>query len=993
MKIKFDSTLEYQQDAINAAVRVFDGQPSAHSHLAINMADETGLQLTSLGAANHITLDDAQILANVRKVQAANDIKKVDALQADEAQARGYQFSIEMETGTGKTYIYLRTIFELYKHYGFKKFIIVVPSVAIREGVLKSIDMMKVHLGELYNRAPFNHFVYDSKKLERVRDFATSGKLQIMVINIQSFQKDVTDQDTTTMSEEELKKLNVINRESEKMSGRKPIEFIQAAKPILIIDEPQSVDSTDKAKNAIANLHPLATFRYSATHRESYNLLYRLDPIRAYDLRLVKQIEVASIRVDGNFKETYVKLMETRWSRGTIQARVQIYAKGSGGAQLKDMWIKQDDNLFDKSDKYEEYREGYIVTTVDRTPGTEHIVLSNGKRLFIGDSIGETGDAVMKAQVHATVVQHLRKEGMLKSRGIKVLSLFFIDKVENYRVYSDDGTTTLGKIGQWFEDAYRELTQESANAQFAVQDLSTIHNGYFSQDSKGRAKNTKGASAADGDTYNLIMRDKEKLLDMNEPLRFVFSHSALREGWDNPNVFQICTLNESRSHDKKRQEIGRGLRLPVNQKGERVQDDNINRLTVIANESYEAFASSLQTEFEEDCGIKFGYVADIAFAKITRAQADGSEAEIGQDESKKIWGALKADGYIDDEGKILPKFNPQNLTALLNALDAYEDIRAQIVEVLTRHQPRIRNVRDRKEVKFKKEVLLDEEFKQLWDKIKFRTRYRVTFDSGELIAKAAQLIREDEQIQGIEPTQIHMTRRVVKLSEAGVEAGEGNLEHRRYETPTVRVLPDILTHLQDETELTRRTLAKILLSCERLEKFLINPQQFMSLVVKKIHQALRGFMVDGIEYEKIPDHCWQAQRISEEAEKGIIRYLDNLYKLQERQPPRSLFDHVEYDSTVEKQFAVDLDSHEFVRFFVKLPRWFTIDTPLGTYNPDWAFVTERNEKLYFVRETKSTLDSVERKTTENQKIECGKSHFKTIGVDYGIVTKLSEVDF
>ena len=694
MKLKFDPSLQYQQDAINAAVGVFDGQPFVQTGtMAFQSLQIGGLFQTELGLGNRLYLPDDEILKNVHAIQEANEIEKVAALE-------GREFSIEMETGTGKTYVYLRSIFELNKTYGFKKFIIVVPSVAIREGVLKSIDVMKEHFHTLYDNAPFDHFVYDSKRLGKVRQFATSNQIQIMVINIQSFQKDVADKDMSEMTEDELKKLNVINRENDRMSGRRPIEFIQAANPIVIIDEPQSVDNTDKSRRAIRNLNPMVTLRYSATHRNPYNLLYKLDPIKAYDLRLVKRIEVASVRSDENFNDAYVKLLKTDNKNG-IKAQIEIHKDGPSGPKAAKFWVKQGDDLYIKSGERDEYRDGYIVQNIDCTPGSEYVEFNQGRFLELGQEVGGLSDDIMKAQVYETVEQHLKKERALKGKGIKVLSLFFIDRVANYRIYNDDGTTSLGKIGQWFEEAYRELTAKPIYKGLISFDIAEVHNGYFSQDKQGHAKDTRGNTADDDDTYSLIMRDKERLLDPKVPLRFIFSHSALREGWDNPNVFQICTLNETQSAEKKRQEIGRGLRLPVNETGERVHDETINRLTVIANESYENFARSLQTEFEEDFGIQFGRVEKIAFAKLVRLADDGTEMELGQDVSAKIWTNLIANGYLSTSGDILDKFDPKNPHFELKIAGEFADLQAEIIDEVNRKvfSNRIVNARERRELK------------------------------------------------------------------------------------------------------------------------------------------------------------------------------------------------------------------------------------------------------------------------------------------------------
>ena len=980
MKLKFDPSLQYQQDAVGAVVGAFEGQPFVQTGaMAMQALQIGGLFQTELGLGNRLTIGDDEILKNIQAIQETNEIEKIAALA-------GREFSVEMETGTGKTYVYLRTVFELNKTYGFKKFIIVVPSVAIREGVLKSIDVTKEHFHTLFDNVPFDHFVYDSKRLGKVRQFATSNQIQIMVINIQSFQKDVADKDMSEMTEDELKKLNVINRENDRMSGRRPIEFIQSACPVVIIDEPQSVDTTDKSRRAIANLNPMVTLRYSATHRNPYNLVYKLDPIKAYDLRLVKRIEVASIRSDDNFNDAYVKLLKTDNKNG-IKAQVEIHKEGASGPKPTKLWVKQGDDLFVKSDERDAYRDGYIVQNIDCTPGAEYIEFNQGRFLELGQEVGGLGDDIMKAQVWETVEQHLRKERALKGKGIKVLSLLFIDRVANYRVYNEDGSTSLGKIGQWFEEAYKELTAKPIYKGLIPFDVAEVHNGYFSQDKQGHAKDTRGNTADDDDTYSLIMRDKERLLDPNVALRFIFSHSALREGWDNPNVFQICTLNETQSVERKRQEIGRGLRLPVNAEGERVHDETVNRLTVIANESYEDFARTLQTEFEEDFGIKFGRVEKIAFAKLVRAAPDGAETALGQDASVKLWGELVAKGYLNASGDILAKFDPKNPHFKLEVSDEFKALAPEIIDEVNRKlfKNRIVNAREERTLKFRKEVQLSPEFQALWEKIKHRTRYRVTFETVDLIDRALARIK---QIEPIKAARVATTVVEVEITDAGV-AADKQISTRVREAQQVKVLPDILAFLQKETELTRHTLAEILKRSGRLAEFKVNPQAFMAAVAKEISRALHDLMLEGIKYEKVTGQHWEMSRIEQEAEEGIVRYLGNLYEVQNRE--KALFDAIVYDSEVERQFARDLDHNESVKLFVKLPSWFKIDTPIGTYNPDWAFVTERDEKLYFVRETKSTLDSEERRTKENQKIACGRKHFDSIGVDFAVVTALSEV--
>ncbi len=986
MKLKFDPSLDYQRRAINAVLEVFDGQPIGQSPFETSSTACDDLELSELGLGNNISLSDDQFLENVRRVQESNRIEKTPALQ-------GREFSIEMETGTGKTYVYLRTIFELAEKYGLRKFIIVVPSVAIREGVLKSIDMTREHFLTLYDNAPFNYFVYDSRKLNNVRQFASNNKIQIMVINIQSFSKDVADKDASEMTENELKKLNIINRENEHMSFRKPIEFIQAANPLVIIDEPQSVDNTPKARRAIGKLNPVAVLRYSATHKNSYNLLYKLDPIRAYDLRLVKHIEVASVRSDDACNDASVKLLQTDNTNG-IRARVEIHREKNGSVRPASLWVKQGDDLFIASGTRQMYSDGYIVRNIDCTPGAEGIEFSNGAFLELGIAMGSLNDDIMKAQISETIEQHLRKERALHNRGIKVLSLFFIDRVANYRVYHENGLTSLGKIGRWFEEAYKELSARPRHSFVrelpgAGGDIAKIHNGYFSRDRAGQWKDsTERGNRDDDDTYHLIMRDKEGLLDPNEPLRFIFSHSALREGWDNPNVFQICTLNETTSVTKKRQEIGRGLRLPVNKHGERVHDEVINRLTVVANESYKDFAQSLQKEFENDFGIHFGRIEKICFANIIRVH-NGKESEIGQEESAAIWKNLHESGYINELGDIQDHFAPESDNFELNIDARYSDICPAIIDEMQRliFKNRVRNARSKKTLTFNEQTQLSPEFAALWNKIKHRTRYRVTFDTKKLIAEAAKRI---EALDDIRQARIAMTRVEVDISDVGVSA-DVKLDEDSYTTAPVKVLPDILAYLQKETELPRKVLAETLARSGRLPDFLKNPQQFMALTAREISIALQKLMIDGIQYEKIDNDHWEMSRIKPTAEDSIERYSHNLYEVRHRK--KCLYDAIEFDSQVEKQFASDLDNNEHVCVFIKLPRWFTIDTPIGPYNPDWAFVIEKDQKLYFVRETKGTTNLNNLRLHESDKIYCGKQHFKALGVNYDVATNLSEVRY
>lgn len=578
MKLSFESNLAFQLDAVKSITGLFEGQPLENSDFDFNPPDDNSKNLIN-AVNNKLVLSDVQILANLKSIQTNNDIKISEKLD-------GMHFSVEMETGTGKTYVYLRTIYELNKLYAFKKFVIVVPSVAIREGVLKNLEITHEHFQTLYDNVPVNFQVYDSSKVSTLRGFATTNNIEVLVINIDSFAKDE----------------NIINKPNDKLNGQRPVEFIQAANPIVIVDEPQNME-TEKRISAIENLNALCTLRYSATHRNQYNLTYSLNPVKAYDLGLVKQIEVDSIIEENAFNDAFISVDSITAAKTKVTAKVTIYSNESGGVKKKTLSIKVGDDLYKLSNEREIYSSGYIIEEIDAV--NKCISLSNGNLLYKGDSQGGLTDEIMKFQIRKTIEEHLKKELRLNKLGIKVLSLFFIDKVANYRSYNSDGFAIKGKFALWFEDIYSEFISKPAFKVLDIFPLDETHNGYFSQDSKGKLKDTSGETKADDDTYSLIMKDKEKLLDISNPLRFIFSHSALREGWDNPNVFQICTLNETKSDIKKRQEIGRGLRLAVDQSGKRTYDQNINRLTVIANEAYNDFAKALQNEIEEDCGVTF----------------------------------------------------------------------------------------------------------------------------------------------------------------------------------------------------------------------------------------------------------------------------------------------------------------------------------------------------------------------------------------------------
>ncbi len=580
MKLAFEANLGFQLDAIKSVTDLFEGQPLASANdFQLQEIGKVNMQLNTInGIGNQLILSENQIFENLKTVQERNGIASAMLLEA-------LDFAVEMETGTGKTYVYLRTIYELNKLYGFKKFVIVVPSVAIREGVLKTLEITNTHFQGLYENVSINFMVYNSSKVSTLRGFATSNNIEILVINVDSFAKDD----------------NIINKPNDKLNGQTPITFLQATRPIVIVDEPQNMES-EKRQKGISDLSPLCVFRYSATHKTKNNVTYSLNPIKAYELGLVKKIEVDSVLSEKDFNDAFICLESITAMKTKVTAKITILCNEKNEVKKKTITVKSDDNLYKLSGEREIYKEGYIINEIDLK--NNFISFSNGKRLNKGATQGGMTDEIMKIQIRNTIQEHLDKEKKLNKLGIKVLSLFFIDRVANYRSYDLAGNAIKGKFALWFEEIYQEFISKDSYKELNRFSIEETHNGYFSQD-KGKFKDTSGVTKADDDTYNLIMKDKEKLLNLDNSLRFIFSHSALREGWDNPNVFQICTLNESKSEIKKRQEIGRGLRLCVDSTGKRIYDQNINCLTVIANESYDDFAKALQQEMKDDFGVIF----------------------------------------------------------------------------------------------------------------------------------------------------------------------------------------------------------------------------------------------------------------------------------------------------------------------------------------------------------------------------------------------------
>jgi type III restriction enzyme len=979
LKLKFDASLGYQIEAVSAVVDLFEGFPAVDSSLSFSLGDPARLPMGELGFSNPVPSDgkdfNALLFKNLGGIQKRNDIPVAPELD-------GRNFSVEMETGTGKTYVYLRTIFELNKRYGFCKFVIVVPSIAIREGVLASTELMRGHFDSLFQNPSMDLAIYDSKHPGRVTNFAKSNSIQILVINIQAFSKDVSDDDPDSG--------NVINRRRDQSQGRALIELIQATNPIVIVDEPQNMES-DSSVAAIERLNPLCVLRYSATHKRSYNLVYRLGPIDAFEQRLVKRIEVASVVADDNLNSAFVRLIAV----DQVKARAQLMINQDAGIKNKQVkvWVKLGDDLREKSRERPEYSNGFIVSDVRMGKGSEGVEFTGGKMVTFDAAIESFDDDVRMAQVRTTIVEHLEKELEIAKRSkgdrLKVLSLFFLDRVASYRL---NGTSAFGPTAEFFEKAYEELRISDRFAALKLPAAGSVHAGYFSGDSKKGFKNTSGTGEVDSSIYDLIMKNKERLLSLDEPVRFIFSHSALREGWDNPNVFQICTLNESNSVVKKRQEIGRGLRLPVNESGDRVHDESLNRLTVIANQSYESFARELQTEYT-DAGILFGIVERTAFAKLLTRSTNGSlGGPLGQDASADIWSHLHEIGYLDSDGSILPKFNPADDDFVLSVPDGFQLLREEICDTVSRFavNRHVSDKRKRMKVRFRKQVTDNGEFAELWNRISKRTKYRIELSSEKLVAECLKRISKEKRIQA---AQVRVRTVALKQEKSGVTAGDTR-RIQSFTTDGPVVLPDILAELQNETDLTRPTLINILTGSERLAEFVSNPQQFIAMITMCIRSVLRTMMVEGISYHEVAGSNWEMHRLEGSASEDIERYINRLYKVQSAW--KTPYDHVEIDSEVERKFAKELDSNDHVKHFVKLPRFFTVDTPIGPYNPDWAIVLDESvqnpaTRVYLVRETKSTLETEKLRKAEATKVECAQKHFAAIDVNFGIATNLDDV--
>ncbi len=898
MRLLFDPNQDFQLQAIEAVAGLFDGQGRVAPDIV------SALDRGFAAVSNRLDLSAEDLLKNLQEVQGEQGIPQENSLACIEElieTATGSRdvsfpnFSVEMETGTGKTYVYIRTALELFQRYGMRKFIIVVPSVAIREGVLKTLEITYAHLREIYGNIPYRCSVYDSANLSQVRQFALSESVELMVMTIDSFNK----------------ASNVIRQSTDRLQGETPIHLIQATRPVLILDEPQNMESELRVK-ALSALDPLFALRYSATHRNPYNVVCRLTPFEAYRQGLVKRIEVASVLKEDDENQVFLRLDDIRSEKQTVTAKVAIHKLMKDGT-VKETVVtaKPGDSLAAKANRAE--YEPFVVDEIN--PGGGFVRFANDVELKKGDSRGADKEALFEAQIRYTVEEHFRKQARLRDSGLKVLSLFFIDRVDNYAAEG-------GIIRRLFDKAFSELKQLPRFTEWKDVDPAKVQAAYFAQKRrKGGGVDlidtVSGRTKEDEAAYDLIMKDKERLLSLEEPVAFIFSHSALREGWDNPNIFQICTLNQTASEVKKRQEVGRGVRLCVDQAGTRVRDERVNVLTVVANQSYEEYVERLQSEIEDEYG---------------------KEA--------------------------LP--------------------------------PKPANARKRGTAKLRKEYTLKPEFKELWEKIKHKTRYAVRIDTegllGEVmrelnlvtipsprvtIRKATVQIREDAN--AFEAMQTSGAKTVLNL------AG-------RYPLPN---LVDLMAHSMEQTSppvrLTRATLLEVFKRYAHPKAAMENPQAFATAAVRVLKEKLADHLVSGIQYEKIS--AWYEMT---QLEAELESWKDYLVPSK-----HSVYDQVLTDSEVEREFVQGLESRADVKLYLKLPGWFTVPTPVGEYNPDWAIVMEEHDEhgeptgkplLYLVRETKGEGWPNNARPEERRKVACGEKHFRgALGVDFRVVTKAGEL--
>ena len=994
MKLQFKHQ-KFQADAAKAVVDVFAGQPYLTPTYMIDKGNyqQPLLELEEFtGWSNQKIvpeLNDNIILENIQKLQRDNQIKPSAKLEGR------YNLTIEMETGVGKTYTYIKTMFELNKHYGWSKFIIVVPSIAIREGVYKSFLITQEHFAEEYGKK-VHFFIYNSAQLIQIADFASDSSINVMIINSQAFNAKGKD-------------ARRIHMELDEFGSRRPIDIIAKTNPIVIIDEPQSVEGAQTKEN-LKQFNPLMTLRYSATHKSDsiYNMIYRLDAMEAYNKRLVKKIAVKGITESGSTAtESYVYLESINLSKAAPTATIQFDCKGASGIRKITKTVSEGYNLYDNSGQLEEYKQGFIISKIDgRDDSVEFL---NGIKIYAGDVIGKVSeDQLRRIQIRETIISHIQRERELFYKGIKVLSLFFIDEVAKYRQYGAAGEPTNGAYADMFEEEYKDITQNlqldtSDNDYLKYLDLITAkstHEGYFSIDKKGKMIDSKVSAKEtttdDVDAYDLIMKNKELLLDRDpnrSPVRFIFSHSALREGWDNPNVFQICTLKQSTSETRKRQEVGRGLRLCVNQNGERMDSNvlgndvhNVNVLTVIASESYDSFAKGLQSELAQAISDRPRAVTPELFTGKVIVDSSGNSDVITDDTAREIYVCLRTEGYIDKQGSLTDKYYEDKASGQIKLADEVVDFAQSVIAIIDSvydskammpEDARKNNV----ELSVDEEKLAMPEFKELWNKINSKSVYVVDFDTNELVKKAIESLDKNLQVSKIyfrveagAMEQIKSKEELIS-GESFVKEDAQNYNHIVALNSSTKY--DLIGKLVDETGLTRKAIIQILRGIKQttFEQFKSNPEEFIIKAAALINDEKATAIIQHITYnaldEKYDTAVFTDPTIKGQLDKNAVKTKKHLY------------DHVVYDSANEKAFAMELDTSKDVAVYVKLPSGFYISTPVGKYNPDWAIAFYEGDikHIYFVAETKGSMNSMQLRRVEESKIYCAKEHFKAISSD------------
>lgn len=1008
MKLQFKHQ-SFQMEAARAVVDAFLGQPLQDAFAYRMDVGKGVLALEAQGFRNQeLQLSDAQLTENIRAIQTKQELQPVEHVRRD---AHGtLALSIEMETGTGKTYTYIKTMYELYKHYGWTKFIIVVPSVAIREGVIKSLETMADHFAEEYGER-MQHFVYDSGRLTAIDQFASDSKLHVMVINTQAF-------NATGAAARR------IGMQLEEFGWRRPIEVIAEMRPILIIDEPQSVlgaDKKNKTRQGLQQFNPLFTLLYSATHRREdvYNQVYRLDAIDAFNKHLVKKIEVMGVEQVGTTATNgylHLEAIVLSKKKGEApRARISFDATSRVGLRTATRTVDEGFDLYAESGEIEAYRDGFTIERIDGVKGC--IRLSSGQEVYEGQTIGAVSEEdIRRIQIRATIQKHFEREKQLFHQDIKVLSLFFIDAVDKYRVYEAGGEVSKGRWAEIFEEEYVSVLNE-------VQDLfwddkykqylsgispEETHAGYFSQDKKGKLIDSKIArgetTANDSDAYQLIMRDKERLLSFAEPVRFIFSHSALKEGWDNPNVFQICTLKQSDSEVKKRQEVGRGMRLCVNQKGERQDSDLLgdavyetNVLTVIASESYKDFSEALQKELAESITSRPILVTEALFAWKTITTSSGEQLTLMPGQAATIMEELIAAGYVKKQ-MLTEKYHTEKAAGTLQLEDwqgALEAITTILDKVFDSTSLRPENARGKETARFQEDRFAKKEFQALWQQINRKTYYEVDFETEDLIAKAVAGLDESLHV-----TTIHIALTSGRLehiqSKEALEAGQAmqvgitrNIKLKEAVASGVRY--DLLGELVQRTGLKRSTIATILqrIKPETFGMYRTNPEEFIIRAGNIINERKSSAVIEHIAYHKM-DQQYEADIFAAQELRGRI-------DIDAFRSTKSLYDLVVVDSQgVEKGFAEELEQQEMVEVYTKLPRGFYISTPMGKYNPDWAIAFREGsvKHIYFVAETKGSEDVTQLREVEQNKIECARRHFASISdstVKFDVVSSYSSL--